>query len=517
MKYVRAAAPFLIAAFVFVAFRKVLRLWWMYDDPFQLRMLRDVALRSLLMGKDFYSGAPLFTPLLILSLKLDSVLFGTNATGFYAHQLISLAAALVAEYFMLRLWCSRANSLAAVLVTAMGAPLLSTVPLLMCRHYIEGALFAFAAVITFVLTMRGRRLAVLSALAYFLAACAKEIFLPLAVLLLAFPEGTFRARLRVLTGHAIAAIAYAVWRLSAVGFDVGSYGVLGTPGERWKQLAELPWSLVRQLAGSGHAAGWIAVAAVMACAIFVFVRRPAARAVIVSAFVLSVLPLLPLATAIERRYAFALSICAACAVAFLPRAWPAFVVAALALLAFRVDWAPAYRDLLHMSDETRVMSMLRRDDILLGPITPPTTMLELAHLTGTEAHAYYDELQLCEPGRRFGRIFEFDPARREIVETNRAAIDRVCTSIVQKPISVEIRFDREKALYWTLGPYTAGRWSFVIAEGLVAYDVTREGGFRRPGWDQFQMRVRYIAPEGWRTYSPLVPVDSRIPLTVYRR
>ena len=36
-------------------------------------------------------------------------------------------------------------------------------------------------------------------------------------------------------------------------------------------------------------------------------------------------------------------------------------------------------------------------------------------------------------------------------------------------------------------------------------------------YDQGGMRVRYIAPEGWRTYSPMVPVDSRNPLFVYRR
>lgn len=369
----------------------------------------------------------------------------------------------------------------------------------------------------------GRGWPSISAAAYFVAVCAKEVFLPLPLLLAIVPEGAMKERLRGLRGHIVAAAIYGVWRVKAVGFDVGSYGVLGEPGERWQLKLALPWKIVRELAGSGSAAGWAAVVAVAACAVVVFVRLPRARAPIAAAFILSFLPLLPLAAAIERRYAFTLWICAAAAVAFLPRAiprfgaWLAVGVAAVSLLAFRVGWPVAYRDLLRMSDETRVLSMLRADDVLRNPIAPPTTMLELARLTGTEAHAWYDELQLCAPGRRIGRIFEYDGARREIVETSRAGLDRVCASIVEKPIGVEIRFDREGALYWQLGPYTQGRWTFVIAEGLVAYDVTPRGGFRRPGWDRFGMRVRYIAPEGWRTYSPMVPVDSRNPRFVYRR
>jgi hypothetical protein len=520
-----AAALLSILAFEAILYRKVIRLWWMYDDPFQLRLVRDVALGSLLSTKDFYGGASVFTPLLIVSLKADSLLFGTAAPFFYAHQLASFATALLLEYCLLRLWCSPLPSLSAVVATMTGAPLLQIVPLLMCRHYIEGALFAMAAAIAYVAAVRGRGwpAALLSAIAYFLAACAKEIFLPLPLLLAAIPEGERRDRARFLGGHFVAAAVYGLWRLLAVGFDVGAYGVLGTPDERRRLLLALPWQIIRQLAGSGSPAGWAAVICVGACAAALFIRRPAARWPIVAAFVLSIVVLLPLAAAVERRYAFTLWLCAAAAIAFLPAVVPRFgaalavAVGLLSLLAFRVDWPVAYRDLLRMSDEARVLAALRPEDILRNPIAPPTTMLELAHLTGTEAHAYYDELHLCDPAMRIGRIFEYDAARREVLETSRAGLDRACASIVEKPMSVEIRFDSERALYWNLGPYREGRWTFVIAEGIVAYDVTAQGGFRRPGWDRFRLRARYIAPEGWRTYSPLIPVDSRNPLEVYRR
>ena len=86
---IKTAAPLVVVpAVVIVLFRKVLRLWWMYDDPFQLRMLRDASFASLLATKEFYGGSSVFTPLLIASLKLDYALFGMNAAGFYAHQLV---------------------------------------------------------------------------------------------------------------------------------------------------------------------------------------------------------------------------------------------------------------------------------------------------------------------------------------------------------------------------------------------------------------------------------------------
>ena len=63
-------------------------------------------------------------------------------------------------------------------------------------------------------------------------------------------------------------------------------------------------------------------------------------------------------------------------------------------------------------------------------------------------------------------------------------------------------------MYWTLGPYTVGSWAFILTDGLVAYEVPRLAGFRGKGLKNFQLRVRYTSPAGWRTYSPLLTVDA---------
>src|SRR5436190_21211992 len=193
------------------------------------------------------------------------------------------------------------------------------------------------------------------------------------------PEGERRDRARFLAGHVVAAAIYGLWRLLAVGFDVGAYGVLGTPGERRRLLLALPWQIIRQLAGSGSPAGWAAVISVGACAVALFIRRRAARWPIVAAFVLSIVVLLPLAAAVERRYAFTLWPCAAAAVAFLPAVVPRFgaalavAVGLLSLLAFRVDWPVASRDLLRMSRAARAPAPLSPHAPPRTPPTPTTT------------------------------------------------------------------------------------------------------------------------------------------------
>jgi len=172
---------------------------------------------------------------------------------------------------------------------------------------------------------------------------------------------------------------------------------------------------------------------------------------------------------------------------------------------------------MRMSDEARVLSLLGPNDIVYKPLTSPTTVLELKKLTGTPAIAVYDELPFCEGARPLGRVFEYDTPRREMREVPRAPIDRACAAIVTRPMRVEIRFDPTHAWYWHVGPYNSGRWTFIFADAVVAYDVPDHGGFRWPGWDNFTLRVRYISPAGWRTYSPPIRVDGTKPVVAFSR
>src|ERR1051325_2301364 len=80
-----------IAALPGAAYGRILRLWWMWDDPFQIGLCASHTWRDLVLSRELWRGLPgnFYTPLLFLSLKLDLTLFGQSATGWYAHQLLA--------------------------------------------------------------------------------------------------------------------------------------------------------------------------------------------------------------------------------------------------------------------------------------------------------------------------------------------------------------------------------------------------------------------------------------------
>lgn len=521
------AACALFAAALLV-YRKILRLWWMYDDPFLVNLLRKFLLPATLHSRALYRalGRPIFNPLLMVSLKADLLAFGLDTTRLYIHHLIAFALVPPLLYLLCRLWTPPPPALAAAGVALISGPTLEVVPQLMLRHYIEGAVFALASVILFVAAVRranGWLLTIASALLYLCASAAKEVYVPLILILLVMPEGMPRQRIRLLIPHAVAAAIFAVWRIAVVGTSVEPFGFVAPPARRPLLVMTVPFRAVRQFAGSGGAAGWTLLVAVLLCVLVVLVRVPGARLVAALALVAVVAPLIPVAGEMQPRWAFAPWLLATISIAFLARALPrygtaiALLIFGIALADYRLEWPAAYRRFLRISDEGRVVAALGEQDILHNPIGTPTTLMEIARLTGSKARAFYDDFLLCDPRYRVARIFEYDPAKREVVETTRTVASRACASIRRMPLTLDLHFERDGAFYWTAGPYRDGQYAFILQEALLAYDVPREGGFRADGYDRFDLRVRYTSPAGWRTYSPMLPVDARKGPLVFRQ
>src|SRR6266699_6890623 len=90
--FIDAAVCVLLATVSATLYRKIVRLWWMFDDPFHLNILEKAPLVPLLTQHDLFPrGLPAFTPLFIYSLTGDLSIFGLNARAFYVHQLIAFA------------------------------------------------------------------------------------------------------------------------------------------------------------------------------------------------------------------------------------------------------------------------------------------------------------------------------------------------------------------------------------------------------------------------------------------
>lgn len=486
-RWIDAAIALGLAVVAFVIYRKVLRLWWMLDDPNHLLMLTPVSPRDI-FTRPFTAllGKPLFTPLHFLSMKFDLMRFGASPRAWYLHQLIAFTLLAPLQYAMLRRWCPPAASCAAALVTMLGVPTMNIVPVLMLRHYVEGAVFAMAAV---ALYGRGRALNVLSALLYLVASLYKEIFVPLPLIL-------FAIRKRAIVPHAVAAVIYAILRISLLGISTESYDFVARPADRWKMIATLPFRAFGEF-------GVALAIAVFLCIVIVFVRLPKSRLVIAAAAIAALLPIIPVAAQLQPRWAFALWLVSASAIAFVEFRFVIAAVLITALVSFRVEWPRAYRHFVRMSDEARAFVALGPNDILLDAETPPVTMQTLAHYTHAKGRAIYDELHLCaDPAPH--RLLAYDAAAREVRET--PTLD--CANIRTAPLSAHFVFGGDGAFYWTLGPYRDGRYVFVLGDD-IAYEVKPDAGFRFPNIDALTIRVRYESPAGWMTYSPDLRLDLK--------
>ena len=242
-------------ALFYYLFQQVDQAWWRWDDPQIL-----VHAQTFSPWESYFSptvwrelSAAHLTPWLPASFGIDLRLFGLAPWAFYSHQVAALTLACVMLYVVGRQWYSRAAALAAPIVVAFSPTALAMTQQLMTRHYVEGLLFALVAVWLFVRALRRQCMAcgLLAALFYLLAASAKEVYVPLAILLVFLPEGTFRQRLTYAFPILIAAVLYAVWRVLMLGVAIGGYsGKAATLGA----ILDLPMVSMSYLVGPGKAA-----------------------------------------------------------------------------------------------------------------------------------------------------------------------------------------------------------------------------------------------------------------------
>ena len=508
-----------------ILYRKILRLWWTYDDPFHLRRVIAYDSFALFFDRPLWHGIParVFTPLLLFSMKVDHALFGLDGRAFYIHQLIAFALIPVMLYFFLRLWLTRAWSFAAALTAILAPPMIEIVQQLMLRHYVEGISIAFAAAILAILGFRrdDRRFTLASALIYLLAMSAKEVFVPLPFVLAVMPEGKLRDRLRHLIPHAVALVLYSIWRFVMLGQGVRPYGWTLRPNEWPPVLAAVPLRVLQQFIAEGGVAGVVMVIALLECIVIAAIRLRGAWLVAIIAAGAAVGPIVPLAVDMKVRFGLMSWIVAILGAAFVSRAVPRGIAVVLfaivmifAIVVNRHQWASTYRYMKRMSDEARVVKDLGENDFVRDPATPPPTMDELIALYATKGRAVYDDRRLCDGSLPANRLFTYDNAKHMVREMPRAELDPICCSIRDMPLRADFTVE-DGVFFWTLGPYTDGQYSFILRDGFQSFDVRPKLGYRLEHVPLLPLIVRYRSPQGWTTYSPELRVDFEHPKAVH--
>ncbi|HVT02626.1 MAG TPA: hypothetical protein VHL58_04530 [Thermoanaerobaculia bacterium] len=296
--------------------------WWLADDPQILLQARHSSLRQIFFSPHHWRvlSSSNFTPLVTLSFKVDLALFGLDARWFFAHQLIALALAATLLFFLVRRYAGiLIGTIAAVLfVISPQAILLSR--FLMLRHYLEGLCFALAALLVWDGRPWKRWAALVAALLYLAALCAKEVYAPLPILFLVMSlrrGDRPRQIVRDLIPAAAVAVVYIVWR----GWMLGSAGGYG--GISVAALSRLP--MVVASAAFGHQRWEIVIVLCVALALLIesLLAAPKRGAVLlIGTAVMVMLPLIPVAAQFENRYALvafvSLLVLGACAAASAP-------------------------------------------------------------------------------------------------------------------------------------------------------------------------------------------------------
>jgi hypothetical protein len=504
-----AIAAGLLAIVTIALYRGVLGFWWMNDDAYHLNVIAVTPAMHFLTSAAFWHSfvAPVFTPLLLLSLAADAALWGHAPHAFYVHQLLAAAAIAPLLYVLLRMWVPRPIAFLASLTAIAGAPFMQIVALLMLRHYVEGLLLAILAAIAQTVAVRREAagLSVISAALGLSAMIAKEVFVPIPLLFLAIPRGLHR---RYLAPQAVALAIYSVWRMALLGPALRGYGWTVRPSEWPRVVATLPFRAFRILTLS-NPAGYLGVALLLVTMLIVIVKLPSSRLRIALGFVVALVPVIPVSIDVEPRYALGvwllLVISAAFVTCALPRmALPLICVIALsALAANRMGWYQQLIRLRRMSIEGRAYAGLLAGDVLRNPTIPPASLGELQKLTSTPATGSYDDILLCEHTVVPRRLFEYDERRRAVcqISTDAAA----CGHIRVMPLNAAFTLTGGDSFYWRLGPRLDGRYRFIL--GTQAFDVPSDGGFRLPTLRRLGLRIAYVAPEGWATYSPGIALD----------
>jgi hypothetical protein len=502
-------------------YRRVLGLWLTYDDANLLRLTFDYSFFDVFTNARVWPQQ-LFTPLLMVAFHAMRRIFGFEPARFYVLQLAIACVTMLLVYAAVRQFLDWKRSLAAAAIFAAGAPVCSVVTQLSTVHYFIAIAFCALAVIAYAAALRRSSIAldVLSVLCYFLAMMAKEIAIPLPLLLIALPLRDARTRLRFVIGHGIALIAYFLWRHAVLGTFLGAYGWQIDAAEWPRLLVLLPLRVMQGAAGAGLMIGLLVIV-LMTLTIAFGIRNRRALLLLIAAIIVAGAPLLPLAKEVKQRYVLvpwlAWSIAFAAAVTRRDDRIATALLVALPLLtivANRKEWGHEFPLRRRMSEEARVFfNDLPPDALLRNPITPPASMgevqwLKTVHFGRPAGGWFYDDIFLCSGGAAGKRIFEHEGHQIVEITPRIGEIARqFCGSIRNDvPLSAAFHF-RDPALYWDLGPYTDGRYSAVIANGVQAFEIPRRDALKLPGMPGIALRIRYDSPAGWTTYSPEIAID----------
>ncbi|HET9211845.1 MAG TPA: hypothetical protein VFR03_15685 [Thermoanaerobaculia bacterium] len=333
---------------------------------------------------------------------------------------------------MLRIWLRRFWAAVGAWVFLIGPAIASLAPLLFVRHYIEAILLGSLAVMAWAGALRstGKRawmLALVSAAFYFAASIAKEIAVPLIAILPLLPEpDKDRERLRLIVPHAVMLALYLIVRFEVLGTLMGGYGFRVDLGSLPALALAIPGKIASEFIGGRISVPAILFLIVIAVGILALFFLRGLRALVLTgvALLLALLPVLPVSTQMEPRYAVpawivvAVAFTAGCQALTEKKQWSGVVLGFIAclsgLILNRQDWNVRFAQTERMSVEDRFLIDMREGDVLRHPLLLAASLGELQWMKEKVFHHppggrwFQDDLYLCLHREPLGRVWDYD-------------------------------------------------------------------------------------------------------------
>lgn len=542
--------PFAIAILAILALGilfhgSALRGWWLNDDPqVLLHAVRNSpadALFNPVKWRELSSSN--FTPLVTLSFDFDLLVAGLSARSFYRHQVLAILLAAALLLIVLR---RHMDPVLAAIITAtfVVAPMtVMAARSLMIRHYVEGLCLALASLLLFekgtAKPDKALRYDTGSALLYLLAILGKEVFYPLPLLFFMQARGAgqpWRMVIRRLIPATLIALIALAWRGAMLG-SVGGYGRSIDTSD----LLRLPFAVSSFIVGSVPLAVTILLALVALVLLAVSIRTDRGRtlATVLALFFIALLPLLPVAGAIEPRYAFVPSVITICVIGLLLESvrrskWGSDGIrrnlvlggaALVFLLLFvrgqkvRVEFDPLYRVMVAEGqyvwrEEERAPTLLAGSQ---GWYLSGLAELRKHQGRGKGPGYVLSRYALSLPDRDVSNVVAFNdgdgaigPISPEILQVAQADRQKFMPDI---PLTV-VMSRTGNDLSWTMGPPGAASWIFLTYPEGDEYPIDEHGWIRIPETRELQrFRIRRTLPDGTWTLSPpllLPPHDGTV-------
>ena len=487
-------------------------------------------------------------PWMVLSYQVDLHLFGLKPNLFYIHHLFALTASSMALCYLLSLWVRKPFAVLGAGLFLLSTPSLVVAQQLMTRHYIEGLLFCLLALIFFVKFLRkeSKRYLVMSVIFYTLSVTAKEIYVPLVVLLPFLPESNIRSRLVATLPFVMVVSVYIIWRNHMLGTLTGGY----TQSDIFLTAAFIPEVLqsFTNFPALLYPTNWVlfSLAFISLLAVYCYLSR---SKLMLSSLVLLLilLPLIPLVRSPgivgADRYLFLLATAISFSIAYYADAvvgthlqqrpklkmlcltivFPVFVFVSFS------SGMETRKGLLRSTAEYDVQADFIWNNNASVAFEPSQSLkasywfvsdlidFKQRLLVGeTAAVAVPDGLFLLDS---IESLYVYDHSCECMQDISGQLSDRrnqfSASLNTTAPLSVEFQYS-ENGFSWQFGPYQEGMYS-IVSNVLGVAVIPSSGRVSSSVKNGASMYVRYESPQGWVTYSDELRVVHNGPAVSWSR